>query len=285
MSNTYLKSRYVELIQTLAIGIEPVDACTGARVPPPIYMLRDVAVSDDTRARLRDSRQYVTSVLPRAGRSNTCRFKLLYSGIPVDMADPFVRVRLVQGFGDFAPRHFVPRRLAIPLVDPALADHVELAMRVHRPALFPGADYPVHDSVTALRGRVERNGAPMPWARVEAKRLAGTVVVGRAHGDDRGEFLLLLDGNAAAPGGGTMDVTVRVSVFGRDPEFAPPPAVDRATDPQWNLPLEQLPLTTASTDPVSSGDDLPQSYSKVTSRDVTLRLGVLSSDPDPFVIN
>ena len=289
MSNAFLPSRYDELIQTLAVGIEPVDACRGSRVAPPLFMVRDVAVGDDARLRLRDERRHVTQILPSVGRSNTCRFKLLYSQVERDATDPFVRVRLVQGFNDFAPRHFVPRRLEIPLIDPVVADtpvagRVEVVPRIYRPALFPGADYPVHDSVTALRGRVERNGKPMPWARIQATRAPGNVIVGRAHGDDRGEFLLLLDSNAAAPGGGTMRVRVRVSVFGRDPALVSPSALEAATDPQWNLPVEQLPIGTAVTDSVSTGEDLPAPYTKVTSRTVTLRLGVLSSETDPFVI-
>jgi hypothetical protein len=176
----------------------------------------------------------------------------------------------------------VPRRLEIPLLAPATVDQEPPGKRIHRPALFPGADYPVHDTATAIRGQVVRNGKPMPWARVEAKR--GNVFVGRAHGDDRGEFLLLLDSRAATPGGTSLTVTVRVSVFGRDPELPAPSALVVSTDPHWSLPVERLPLTANATDPVSRGDTLPNLYTKVAFRDLTIRLGEVHSELNPFVI-
>lgn len=288
MTNRYLPSRYIEIVQRLAVSIEPVDAYRGARVPPPLLMLRDEKIAAEVRLRLRDERGNVTSVLPRVGRSNTCRFKLLYAGVTYDHADPWLRVRLVQGFNEFAPRHFVPRRLEIPVLDPATADAAAFSRRVHRPALFPGADYPVHDSVTGLRGRVTRAGHAMPWARVEARRMhngtVGTSIVGRAHGDDRGEFLLLVDSGATAPGGATMAVTLRLTVYGPSPAPVPPPPIEAATDPHWSMPVERLPLTSASSDAVSRGDDPPPGYTASTSRDVTLRLGVLSSELNSFVI-
>ena len=97
-----------------------------------------------------------------------------------------------------ASRRVVPRRVALPF--PPLADvlaaeaagaDLPLAPRVRRLALFPGAAYDLSTRTTALRGRVvEPGGAPLRWARVEAAPPGGATRW-RAHGDDRGEFLLV----------------------------------------------------------------------------------------------
>ena len=65
------------------------------------------------------------------------------------------------------------------------------------------------------------------------------VVVGRAHGDDRGEFLLLLGPGAATGPDLAFPIQATVTVFGPDPP--PPPGPDAALDPLWDLPLEGVP--------------------------------------------
>jgi hypothetical protein len=291
VTNHFLPSRYVEIIDDLAIGVEPVDAVLGSRVPPPLYMVRDSELAEDVRRQLGDDRRQVTFAFPKIRRTNTCRFRLRYRELdPEPAADMWVGVRLVQGFNELTPRHYVPRRFEIRLLrrqplDPAIPDPNAPATRIHRPALFPGADYPVHDSATCIRGRVLRGGRPMPWARIEARRPLGpSVVVGRAHGDDRGEFLLLLNTAAASLGGAGMYVTVRVTVFGPNPALAPPPTSESAIDVQWDLPIERLPFSAASSNAVARGEELPPNYTAQTWRDVTVRVGVVSSALDPFVI-
>ena len=286
MTNRFLSSRYDEIIQDLAIGVEPLDAYRDARVPPPLYLVRDVPLTNEARVELREMRKHVTHRFPRVYRSNTCRFKLLYSEAAFDAADPQLRVRLVQGFTDYAPRHFVPRRLQIPLQSLADADLdvPPIARRMHRPMLFPGADYPMHETATGVRGRVTRGGQPMPWARIEARRIADGQVVGRAHGDDRGEFLLLLNPEAGAGMGAQMFVTVRVFVHAPNPAPALPAALERETDPLWSLPIEVLPLTADTSNAVARGEQLPPTYTVNTSRDLVLRLGMIRSDLDPYII-
>ena len=81
----------------------------------------------------------------------------------------------------------------------------------------------------------------MRWAQAEARLPDSNELVGRAHGDDRGEFLLLLDSRAASLPELTDPLNLRVNIWG--PGEAPLP-----DDPQipeqdqfWDLPLEQLP--------------------------------------------
>jgi hypothetical protein len=116
---------------------------------------------------------------------------------------------------------------------------------------------------------------------VEATLPGNGARVGRAHGDDRGEFLLLLDPAAAPAVELTNPLEVRVAVSG--PATAPVPATpDRpAADPLWDLPLEELPPP-GSPDPVSAGDAVPAGFvtSLTATRIVDFRLGRLISGDD-----
>jgi hypothetical protein len=126
---------------------------------------------------------------------------------------------------------------------------------VRRPVLFPGAAYPVSDRVTGLRGRVEETpGVPARWPRVAAYRPGGfsrEAPLGRAHGDDRGEFLLLL-GPAPAP---ATDLALRLEVdlvVFPAPPVPPPPLEQRKRDGLWDLPVEDL-SAAGGPDPVAAG--------------------------------
>jgi hypothetical protein len=124
----------------------------------------------------------------------------------------------------------------------------------------------------------------MRWARVEARVPASGTLVGRAHGDDRGEFLLLI-GSGAIPVGDLVDpLPIRVTVFG--PAAPPVPGSPDlpAQDPLWDLPIETASAAGAP-DPVSAGEDLPTGYAGTsTSRVVDLTLGRLMSGVADFAI-
>jgi hypothetical protein len=130
-------------------------------------------------------------------------------------------------------RHYVPRRLEVKLwpyaalVDPAPANFVAVASRTLPIWLFPGVAYPLTRGATAIRGRVARQGKAEPWARLTAIAANGTVL-GRAHGDDRGEFLLLLTHTNQNPVQST--VGVRLLVRGAA-ATAPEPPVEQVTRP------------------------------------------------------
>ena len=174
--NEFLPSRFVESVKRLALGLEPIDAALRLRPSYPIDVTFDVAPLGLPR--------------PAIDHHRTGLHVLLYSAAltsPVDL-------RLV----DHA-RRYVPRRLRIPILTKAAADAAPAARRVRRPVMFPGAAYDVADA-TGVRGRVVRGGQAMRWARVVARLPGAGPVVGRAHGDDRGEFLLLIGAEAGPVG-------------------------------------------------------------------------------------
>jgi hypothetical protein len=187
-------------------------------------------------------------------------------------------------------RRLAPRRLLIPF--PELADvlvaeeaglELPVGVRSRRVSMFPGAAYDVAGRTTALRGRVVHgDGRPLRWARIEA-RLPGAdpdeEPIWRAHGDDRGEFLLVVgtDGNTGdlarlSPADAMPVVRIEVTAIGPDPAAPPGPP-----------PLEEVPLP-ALPDPVSPGVEPPAAYDpglRMT-RLVTLVLGRQTRDPDPY---
>lgn len=147
-------------------------------------------------------------------------------------------------------RRYVPRRLGVTLwphaalVDPLPANFVAVAARTLPVWLFPGAAYPVSPGTTAVRGRVTRQGIPLPWARVSAVD-SGGAILGRAHGDDRGEFLLLIADTNQNPLQSSVTVSLVVRAQGGPPAAAPLP----------EPPVE--PVVRPSNPPVSGDLDNP----------------------------
>jgi hypothetical protein len=134
-----------------------------------------------------------------------------------------VVVRLVEP-APGAARRVVPRRLTLDLTErQTFAAH-----------LFPGAGASLPTGATVVRGRVTRldpgtgGAVPVRWARVRATGPAGAdAELGWAHGDDRGEFVLVLDAAARA-----LRLTVG-AVTG-----PPPPPAAALSDPLLDLPPE-----------------------------------------------
>ncbi|MGC3992803.1 MAG: hypothetical protein QM779_01515 [Propionicimonas sp.] len=133
-------------------------------------------------------------------------------------------------------RRYVARRLGVTpwpwadLVDPLPAHLVAVAARTLPVWLFPGAAHPVPRGTTAIRGRVTDAAGPLPWARVDATDLGGTVL-GHAHGDDRGEFLLLLTDTNQNPVQSTVDVRLRVQAPASVLAWPPVEPVTRPANP------------------------------------------------------
>jgi hypothetical protein len=267
--NEFLPPLYLERVDRLALGLEPQDAVRFLSLARPIEAVHDgLPLSETSDASDLFGLSKATSGLKPLSRRSGGRFAILQApGVtsPVD-------VRLAD-----ATRRYVPRRLRclIPM------SPTSTLSRIRRPALFPGAAYDVSPTVTGLRGRVTwtppSDAPPVRWCRVEAS--VGGVIVGRAHGDDRGEFLLMLHPSAnGGPGDLRNPFTVIVSVFGPASQPLAPPQ----QDPLWDLPLETLPLT--GTDNVSPGIQRPASYTAVVQRSVTFTVGRLRSDESKFVL-
>lgn len=138
-------------------------------------------------------------------------------------------------------RRYVPRRFGVTLwpypalVDPLPAGFIAVASRTLPLWLFPGAAYPLPPGSTAIRGRVARQGTPVPWTRLTAVD-AGGATLGRAHGDDRGEFLLPITDTNQNP----VQSTVTARLLVRGPAGTP-------TDP----PIEPV---TRPANPPNAGD-------------------------------
>ena len=244
--NEFLPSRFVESVRRLALGIEPTDPIVRSRIGHPV----DVAIDGTPRAvpgHLRDrsaSPWDEPTVLARVGRRDTCRHSLLFTG---ELDEP-----IVLRFQD-PTRRYVPRRISIEMPNPMLGG------RQIRPVLYPGAAYGVPAGAVGMRGRIERDGEPMRWARVEARRTVDDLLVGRAHGDEFGEFLLLLDPAASRGADLILPLEVAVAVFGPDDAPDPDDFPDSSEDPYWDLPVENATLD-ADGEAVLGGLELPAGY-------------------------
>jgi hypothetical protein len=260
--NTFLSSHFSEIVQRLALGLEPIDAASGTRIARPVRIGVDgpPALGPDPPSWPDPDG---AAGRPLLGRHGSGRFVLLFSRTVTDSP---VRVRIVP-----RDRRFVPRRMQFDIVDLAgvtASDpdgpDVPLRERTWRPFLFPGAAYDLPETATAIRGTVRENGKRVPWTRVAA--LAGPNTIGLAHGDDRGEFLLVLGQNLGATGDLVSPLPVTIDVYRRDPAAppdpndVPPPA---PPDPLVGLPLERAAGPGVAPDDVSTGTlpgGLPASY-------------------------
>jgi hypothetical protein len=278
--NEFLPEIFAERVDRLLIGIEPVDAMRAMPVANPIAVVfdgnpgtaaarRTTRLTDDDWDRAFGIPDALGDLLP-IPRSHSGRHALAFRP---GLKTPPIALRLFD-----RRRRFVPRRISYPLP----TDIRTASPRVRRPALYPGAAYDVSHAVTGLRGRVTWNAALadeelVRWARVEAT--IGDTVVGRAHGDDRGEFLLLLEANAGGLGDLPSPLRVQVTVFA--PTLRPDPPGD---DPLGDLPLEVL---AADPDDISAGEKLPPGYiaTASSSRSVDFELGRLLVKQLKFFIN
>jgi hypothetical protein len=238
MANLYSSARYVESVERLALGLEAIDALRGARIPD------DIRITFDE----------VPRGLPRPSivRHDSAVFALLYGA---SVGDSIV-IRVFDSeytvwTESRERRRFVPRRFRIPLLAADEADDRPVSERIRRPALFPGAAYETPECMTGMRGRVVDDDVPVRWARIQAVDPVSGATVGRAHCDDRGEFLLLIDSNAGglAELSDPLELQLRVHL----PTTPIVAASIKAVDPLWDLPIELVP-DPGVVDDVSAGN-------------------------------
>lgn len=254
----FLSRPYDERIHHLALGVEPRSAVTGQRLDAGVDARWEQYPSPVAEWRRWRPGETLTDALPRLERHPSGRFVRRY-------ADGVVRPMLVRLVD--RRRDVVPRRLAIRIpteeavvaaVGPDLVP--DPAWRRTFPvSLFPGAAAPLTAGATVLRGRVVRQATsgpvPVRWTRVRAETPSGEVV-GWAHGDDRGEFVLVLGppDDALTVPADPMPVVLTVGV--QDPPPVPPvaDALLAVVDPLWDLPLEQVvPTPTTAGGPTLAG--------------------------------
>jgi hypothetical protein len=274
----------ISRVVRLAVGIQVVDAVRGdpadvqiawENVPKPVAPVigggfppaYDVGVG-----------------LPRLRRgSRPGLFSVAFT--PEVTPTPPARTRIIDG-----RRRYVPRRLVIPYADLAqvLAEETaggRPAARGRTVGVFPGAAFPAEGASTGIRGRaVDSSGIPVRWVRAEARHPIRGTVLGYAHGDDRGEFLLLLDTPPTSldkPDRLAFDVRVVVSARPVGAVMAPPLTGDPLADPLGDLLPEVLP-DLGTPDVISPGDTTPAGYSRTTAGTVTCILGRLVSPAAAF---
>lgn len=275
----------------LALGVQWIDALTRLPVETPAgaAWLADLeAIGARPFAQRFESHSQGRQAIRHAGRYGKLLAHAVAEGDPLEHA--------VRAFGArdarapaYAPgqdpRRHVPRRVGLT---PVLAGGVPPASVVNtRTAwLWPGAAYPLPSRSTGLRGRIRREVSPgvdavVPWARVIATRagagpasFATEAQIGWAHGDDRGEFLLVL-GQGAVSGAAALPAAIDLNVW----VFLPPasPAFDAAD------PLASLPLESAGTDAINDvlkGLAVPPAYVPQAVRSLSLALGEVRAMSD-----
>lgn len=261
-------------LHRLALGVEPIDAHTKAPIGQRVRVGREVgrvALRIGTARPLDPSARRTDLPFESVG---TSKFKLRHgpgvgANVVVRLADP--------------TRGFIPRRFDVPLwtlaeIEQPTGPFVAARSRLLRPFLLPGTAYPVPASTTGLRGRIARGDQPVPWPRVAATLPSGQVV-GRAHGDERGEFLLLLSGLVL---GGDQPAAVDVQLVMHGPAAGagvpPDPPLERVT--RSSAP----PLPTDLDNPLLRGEAIPAGYVQSSAAPiVTVALGAIRPVPTPFV--
>jgi hypothetical protein len=292
--NAFVPDRYDENVQRLALGIEIIDAARLDRAAKPISVAIDGVLLPTGRPPVHRIDVDADGMLLRVSRHDSGLHAVVYTeNLYRSGTRESIDLRFLPPL-----RRFVPRRITFPLVDPATLTPEPLdrtdaelealrAVRSRQLHLFPGAAYEVGSIATGLRGRVRRGPAPLRWARVEARLPAATgappgALLGRAHGDDRGEFFLIIGSPPGPLGTPTFQLAVEVTVFAR-PADPPTSEFVKQHDPLWDLPLE---LVTASgpADPVSTGATIPPDYTSSVTQTIAFRLGtILTSDVAPFI--
>lgn len=287
MTETFSQN-WSETVHRLAVGFEPRDAATGRRVRSGLELRAETAGSPLRAWRRFEPDDNLTPALPQVAKHPSNRFSITMAAtdrlFPEKTAIAF---RLVD-----PSRWYVPRRFVVQLADHAAIVAQDLdpttrsspaANRVLRPSLHPGSAYPRSPRATGLIGRVLRGTKPLRWARIRVVDRRNGRLLAVAHGDDRGEFTVLL---GASITGALPDraIAVRVIVFG--PEEAPKPTDPDAPalDRLWDAPIERLPVPAHGLHPeVEAGTALPAGYTESTTgpTDLDLALGVLRSHDVP----
>jgi len=287
--NQYLPASYAETVWRLAAGIDPACALGGAAPLPGVQLaLERVPKPHPVPAGAGAIGNYEVGIgLPTVRRNSTGRFAITYS-VP-GLTSPLA-VRLYD-----TGRRYVPRRFRLPVPDRAAVVAAEQAAesapwppipsRVFRPVMYPGANRGPQAGATIVRGRVLRgDGSIARWARISAVDADHGYPLGWAHGDDRGEFYLVLESSDAGlftPGSALARVTLTISVRPA-PAAIDSPAESQA-DPLWDLEPEVLPAP-GSADTVSGGRTPPPDYSRAITATLSFVKGAVSHPRQPFVI-
>jgi hypothetical protein len=239
----------VDVLHRLALAVEPLDAGTG-RLASGVRVGHENAAAAAAAALRRRGRGTLDPLARHAapaGDRVVLRHGPAFGGQ--------VRLRL-----DDAARRFVPRRVEVPLwtlAEVEAADEapgrgatgpvVPATSRLLRPWLLPGSGHVPARGTTGARFRVLLAGAGVRWPRVEAFGTDGKRA-GWAHGDERGEVLLLFNGPVIRSEDDPFAALFAIRVHWPDPAQQPPPD---PLDPLADLVVEPI---TRSAAPPAPGD-------------------------------
>lgn len=167
------------------------------------------------------------------------RFKLRHPGaLPTELV-----VRIDDPARRYVPRRFLLHPWPATAIEGGATPYVPVGSRVLRAWLWPGAAYSGARGTTVVRGRVTDGSEPVRWARVLATG-PNQLVAGRAHGDERGEFVLVVTNPDQRPIESTVELDLRVRAP-RTPGPVDPD--DRCAD----LVVQDVPRSSA---PPAAGD-------------------------------
>lgn len=256
------------VLHRLALAVECVDAIREALVQT------DVRVGREVSPRLLGPNSDPAWPCLDLGRKGSARALLRFEQRPPTK----LRLRL-----DDPWRRIVPRRFDLPLWSLAEIEAAEQAPPVvpgasllFRPWLLPGSAARLSRGMTAVRGRVIHGDAPVRWPRVTA-RGPGNQPVGWAHGDERGEFLLVVVGTGYLPPPPPSELPIDLVVTAPDPAGA---VADDPPDPLADLVVEAIARTSSPPLPGELENDLlrgrsmPTGYVASTAVVPTIRIPV-----------
>jgi hypothetical protein len=270
------------VLHRLVLGVECLDAVTGRRVRTDVLVGREV---DPLLIPRGHDPEWPCFSLPGKGIGRSyLRFDQttpVHTPLPLRLVDP--------------SRRFVPRRLELSLwtlaeilAAEAAPPVVPAGSRMLRPWLWPGSAAVLSSGMTVIRGTIQTGVAPVRWARLTAVR-HGDVAVGHGHGDERGEFVVVIAGTGSLPPPAPSTIDIDLQIIAPDPATAPP--ID-PLDPCADLVVEPVtrpsnpPQSAELDNPVLRGTATPAGYLPNTAPVPTLTVPVgaeLSlTDPIPF---
>lgn len=233
--------RHADVLHRLALAIDCRDSVTHQGVTTEVRIGREVP-----RAVLS----------PRHDRAWPCWDLIAKAAgravVMLDLRSPTaVRLRIAD-----PRRRYVARRFDLPLWTlREVLDHesagspVPAASRLLRPWLLPGSAAAISRGMTIVRGRVVRGDDPVRWPRITA-RGPGHQAVGWAHGDERGEFVLVIEDTGTLPPPAPTELPVQLFVTARIPSTPDP------FDPYADLTIEPLLRSAAPPGPGDLANDV-----------------------------
>jgi len=233
--------RHADVLHRLALAIDCRDSVTHQRVTTEVRIGREVprAVLSPRHDRAWPCRDLIARAVGRAL-------------IMLDLRAPTkVRLRIAD-----PRRRYVARRFDLPLWTLSeILDHesagspVPAASRLLSPWLLPGSGAALSRGTTIVRGRVVLGTDPVRWPRITA-RGPGQQAVGWAHGDERGEFVLVIEDTGTLPPPAPTQLPVQLFATARIPSTPDP------FDPYADLTIEPLPRSAAPPGPGDLANDV-----------------------------